>query len=269
MIGLVLGETQLGKLILKKIKFLKIEYIIIDISSKKIFKNDKNSHQLSIGQLGKAISLLKKNNCRKVIFAGRVNRPNFLKTKFDLKALYYLPKIIKGSKKGDSYIIKEIIKIFNKEKIIVLPQNFYNPELTLKKGIFTKQTPDLISKKDIILGKNIISDLKTNNVGQSIVISNQNIIAVEDQRGTDVMLERAKKVIYRTGKGRKQGILLKFPKINQDSRIDLPTIGIKTLKKCVSLKLKGIVLKSNNNIFIEKNKLIKFANKNKIFIVVK
>ena len=63
--------------------------------------------------------------------------------------------------------------------------------------------------------------------------------------------------------------LLKFPKINQDSRIDLPTIGIKTLKKCVSLKLKGIVLKSNNNIFIEKNKLIKFANKNKIFIVVK
>ena len=111
MIGLVLGETQLGKLILKKIKSLNLRYTIIDISKKKIFKKDKNSYQLSIGQLGKAISILKKNNCNKVIFAGRVSRPNFLKTKFDLKALFYLPKIIKGSKKGDAYIIKEFLLI--------------------------------------------------------------------------------------------------------------------------------------------------------------
>ena len=60
MIGLILGDTQLGKVIIKKLKLLKIKFVIIDISKKKIFKRNKNSHSLSIGQLGKAISILKK-----------------------------------------------------------------------------------------------------------------------------------------------------------------------------------------------------------------
>ena len=81
MIGLILGDTQLGKVIIEKLKLLKIKFIIIDISKKKIFKRNKNSHSLSIGQLGKAISILKKNRCKKIIFAGRVNKPNFTKVK--------------------------------------------------------------------------------------------------------------------------------------------------------------------------------------------
>jgi hypothetical protein len=269
MIGLVLGETQLGNLILKRLENLEIRYIIIDISKKKIFKKNKYSHQLSIGQLGKAISILKKNNCNKIIFAGRVNRPNFLKTKFDLKALYYLPKIIKGSKKGDAYIIREIIKIFKKEKIKVISQNTFNPELTLNRGVFTKSKPDKISKKDIILGKTIISDFKNNNVGQGIVLSNNRIIAVEDENGTDSMLLRASKILKKISKKKRQGILLKYPKSNQDLRIDLPTVGIKTLKLCAKIGLKGIALKSKFNIFINKKEMINYANSKKMFITVK
>ena len=135
MIGLILGDTQLGKVIIKKLKLLNIEFIIIDISKKKIFKRNKNSHSLSIGQLGKAISILKKNRCKKIIFAGRVNKPNFSKVKFDLKALYYLPKIIKESKKGDAPILKVIIKIFKKEGFKIIKSTFFNPELVLTKGI--------------------------------------------------------------------------------------------------------------------------------------
>ena len=66
-----------------------------------------------------------------------------------------------------------------------------------------------------------------------------------------------------------KGVLVKFPKKKQDLRIDLPTVGLKTLIQCKSLGLKGIVLKSRRNIFLEKSKCIKFANKNKMFITVK
>ena len=66
-----------------------------------------------------------------------------------------------------------------------------------------------------------------------------------------------------------QGILIKFPKKNQDLRVDLPTIGFDTLKDCKKYGIKGIVLKSKQNIFLDKNKSLKFANKNKIFIIVK
>ena len=66
-----------------------------------------------------------------------------------------------------------------------------------------------------------------------------------------------------------QGILIKFPKKNQDLRIDLPTVGFDTLKDCRKSKIKGIVLKSKQNIFLNKNESINFADKNKIFIIVK
>ena len=75
MIGLIFGETDFPKLILKKIRNKK-KYVIIDLTNKKIFKKDKNSHSVSIGQFGKIINILKDNKCKKVLFAGRVKKPN-------------------------------------------------------------------------------------------------------------------------------------------------------------------------------------------------
>ena len=99
MIGLIFGETDFPKYILKKIK-KKYKYFIIDLTKKNIFKKDKNSYPVSIGQFGKIISILKSKNCKKVLFAGKVNKPNFKSIKLDLKAIYYMPKIIKSSKLG-------------------------------------------------------------------------------------------------------------------------------------------------------------------------
>ena len=70
-------------------------------------------------------------------------------------------------------------------------------------------------------------------------------------------------------KFRNTGVLVKFPKKKQDLRIDLPTVGLITLNQCKSAGLKGIVLKSNQNVFLEKKKCISFANTNKMFITVK
>ena len=69
-------------------------------------------------------------------------------------------------------------------------------------------------------------------------------------------------------KKKSEGILIKLPKKKQDLRIDLPTIGLQTLKDCKKYGLKGIVLKSKKNIFLDKAKCISFANKNKIFIKI-
>ena len=64
------------------------------------------------------------------------------------------------------------------------------------------------------------------------------------------------------------GILIKLPKNKQDLRIDLPTVGLQTLKDIKKYGLKGLVLKSKKNIFLDKEEVILFANKNKIFIKV-
>ena len=135
MIGLIFGETNFPIEILKKIKKRKLKYLIIDLTNGK-FKKDKHSYNVSIGQFGRIIKILKDNKCKKVLFAGKVKKPNFSKIRLDFKGIYYIPRIIKSSKLGDAAILKEIIKILKQEKITTVSSLTFNPELTLKKGSY-------------------------------------------------------------------------------------------------------------------------------------
>ena len=264
MIGLIFGETTFPIEILKKIKKKKLKYLIIDLTKLKKFKKDKKSHSVSIGQFGKIINILKQNNCKKVLFAGKVSKPNFSKLKLDLKGIYYIPRIIKASKIGDVAILKEIIKVLSEQKIKTVSSLTYNPELTLKKGNYSKTKPSRDDNRDIQKAIKTLSDLGKYNFTQGAIVRLNKVIAIERKGGTEQMLIKCK-----TKKFKNKGVLVKFPKKKQDLRIDLPTVGLKTFKKCKSAGLKGIVLKNKQNIFLEKISCINFANKNKMFITVK
>ena len=264
MIGLIFGDTNFPIEILKEIKKKRLKYLIIDLSKSKKFKKDKKSYSVSIGQFGKFINILKENNCKKVLFAGKVAKPNFSKLKLDLKGIYYIPRIIKASKLGDAAVLKEIIKILSEQKIKTVNSLTYNHKLTLKKGNYSKTKPNSVDNKDIQKAIKTLSSLKKYNFSQGAVVRNNKVIAIENQGGTEQMLIKCK-----TKKYKNKGVLVKFPKKKQDLRIDLPTVGLKTFKQCKLAGLKGIVLKNKQNILLEKVLCINFANKNKMFITVK
>jgi len=263
MIGLFFGDTDFPKKILLRLKQKNQKYIIIDLSKKKLFRKNPQSRSFGIGQFGKIFKFLSGNKCKKVLFAGKINKPKFSSLKVDFKGFYYLPRIIKAAKLGDAAIIKAIIKILVKEKIRVIRSNTYNPELTLLKGCYTKLKPSTKDLVSVNKGIKSLSMINPNNHVQGLVVRDSIIVAKEKIHGTKKMLQ-----MIRNNKN-SQGILIKFPKKNQDLRIDLPTIGFDTLKDCKKSRIKGIVLKAKQNIFIDKKKSIKFANKNKIFIIVK
>ncbi len=264
MLGLIFGETNFPIKILKKVKKKKLKYLIIDLTKKRIFKKDNNSHTVSIGQFGKIIKILKENKCKKVLFAGKVKKPNFSKLSLDLKGIYYFPRIIQSSKLGDSAILREIIKILEKEKINTISSLTFNPELTLTRGTCSIIKPNGEDKIDIKKAIKTLGKLGKYNFSQGAVVRNNKVIAIEGKGGTDKMLIKC-----RNKKFKSKGSLIKFPKKKQDLRIDLPTIGLKTLTQCKLSGLKGIVLKSKQNVFLEGKKCISFANKNKMFITVK
>ena len=264
MIGLIFGETNFPIQILKRIKTRHLKYLIIDLTKKRKFKKDRNSFTVSIGQFGKIIKILKENKCQKVLFAGKVKKPNFSKLKLDFKGIYYISRIVKSSKLGDAAILKEIIKILKQEKIKTISSLTFNPELTLKKGNYTKTKPNIDDEADIKKATTALNQLGKYNFSQGVVARNRKVVAIEGNGGTEIMLKRCK-----SKKFKNKGVLVKFPKKKQDMRIDLPTAGLKTLTQCKSAGLKGIVLKSKQNIFLERKKCINFANKNKMFITVK
>ena len=263
MIGLFFGDTDFPKLILKNIKKKKKKYFIIDLSKNYIFKKDPNSYRISIGQFGKILKLIRYKKCKKVLFAGKINKPKFSQLKLDMTGIYYIPRIIKASKKGDAAILKELIKILYIEKIKVIKSIFFNPELSLSKGTYTKLKPDKYDLIDIKRGIKSLNNSNSYDHIQAAIVRKDKVIAKETSKGTKKMLQRLRK------SKAFNGMLIKFPKKEQDLRADLPTVGLETMKDCKKANIKGIVLKSNENIILDKNKCISFANKNKMFIAAK
>jgi DUF1009 family protein len=260
MIGLFLGDTDFSDAVLKKIKKLDKKYFIIDFSKNNKFKKDINSYRISIGKFGKILNLIKEKKSKKVLFAGKITKPKFSTLRLDLKGVYYMPSIIRAAKLGDAAIIKAIIKILDNENIKVISSIFFNPELTVKSGNYTKLKPNMSDNSSIKKGINYFNKLNNLDHIQAVIVKNNTILSIEDRHGTKKMLSKLKK--------RSEGILIKLPKKKQDLRMDLPTIGLQTLKDCKKYGLKGIVLKSEKNIFLDKVRCITFANKNKIFIKV-
>ena len=263
MIGLFLGEKKLPLEILKNLKKKKIKYFIIDLSKNNNFKKDKNSYAINIGKFGKILELIKSKKCNKVLFAGNIIKPRISKLKLDLKGFYYIPRIIKASKLGDAAILKELIKILSENKIKVIKLNKFNPELTLGKGCYTKSKPSITDKNTIKKGIQILNKSNSFNHVQALVINNHKIVSFEKRKGTKDMLKKIK------NNKLKNKLLLKMPKSKQDLRVDLPTIGLDTLKDCKKANIKGIVVKAGQNIFLDKQEGLKFANKNNIFVLAK
>jgi len=184
--------------------------------------------------------------------------------KLDLKGIYYIPRIIKASKLGDAAILREIIKILAQNKIKTENSLTFNPKLSLKKGNYSKIKPNKQDQLDIKEAIKTLNNLRQYNFSQGVVVRNKKVVSIEGKGGTKIMLEKS-----RSKKFRNHGVLVKFPKKKQDLRIDLPTIGLKTLKQSKTAGLKGIVVKNKQHVFLDKSKCINFANKNKMFITVK
>ena len=261
MIGLFLGENDLPLEILKKLKKKKINHFIIDLTKKNKFKKYKNCFFINIGKFGEILELIKSQKCKKVLFAGNIIKPKISKLKLDLKGLFYIPRVIQASKLGDAAILKVLIKILSENKIRVIKLNTFNPELTLKKGIFTKIKPNNHDRKEILKGIKTLKNINSYNHTQAVIIRDNKVISLEKRQGTKEMINSITKTI------KQKGILIKLPKPKQDLRVDLPTIGLETFKDCKKAGLKGIVIKSNENILLNRSQSINYANKNKLFLL--
>ena len=266
MLGLIVGETSLPKFVIKELLKKNVSFLILDLTKSNIYKKYKNSYSLKITELGKAISVFKKNNCKNIIFIGKVERPEISLLKFDRKALFYLPRLFSVFKKGDGNILKEVIKIFKENKINVLNSMKFTPELIFKDESINKLKTNDADNISISKGVSIIKALSKFDIGQSVIINNGYVLAIEGPEGTDETIKRSL-YLSKKYKLKNKSILIKFPKANQDLRVDLPTIGLDTIKNCIKANIKGIALKRSQNIILDKDKIINLAKKNNFFII--
>ena len=259
-IAIIAGSGKLPFKIASYLEKLNVSFIILAIkgySKINLYKNFK-TYSLRMGQGHKAIKLLKKNKIKNIIFLGGLDRPSLASLRPDLWTLFKVFKFI-FFKKTDDVILRNVVTIFENEGFKVIGLSDITNVFFLKKGIYGAKK---IPKNDkLIINKHLKQTLlwTTKDLGQSVITSKKNILLKEDRKGTNNLIMRSKDDKY----SKNSYIFIKIKKLNQDTRVDLPTFGFDTLKKLVKTNIKYIVLNANSTIIMDKKKTLKYLKKNK------
>ena len=212
---------------------------------------------------------LKDFKCDQVVFAGSMKRPKLNPLRFDKKFLSIASRLLPALKSGDDTTLKIIAEIFEKEGFKIISANQLLKNLFVSEGILTKLKPNDDDLIDIKRGLEILDHISAIDVGQACIVGQGLCLGIETIQGSDELIKFAslKKDAYLNNKAGGKGVFLKSQKINQDTRIDVPTIGINTIQNIANAGFSGIALKANNVQIIDKEVCIELANQLGIFIV--
>ena len=260
------GNGELPYNVVRELEKRKLDFFIITFKNNKVSANLKKYNPIEI-YFGKVVTELKKLKIKKfdsLIMIGGLKKPKLTEIKPDINSLKLIPmftkKIIEG---GDNNLLSFCIKQIEDIGFKIISIKDILPELFLGKGIFTKILPKKGMIKDIKKGQKILEQISKFDIGQSIIIQKGNVVGIEGVQGTDFLIKSSKNYLMNDT----NAILLKSTKQKQDLRVDLPTVGIKTMENCKKSNIYGLAFSANNTIFLDVKKIISYCNKNKLFLI--
>ena len=262
-IGILSGGGKLPLAIGKNLsskKYNVIFFCIENFCDKRAYKNEKHDF-ISINSLGKILKKLKNYNIDKIIMAGHVKRPSLKDINFDFNALQLI-KEFSLSSKGDDKLLSTISLFFEKKGYKTFNWKKECSNLFINDDYLTNLKPSKSALRNKLKGLDFFKSLGKSDVAQSLIIQNSIILGIEAAEGTDELIKRC----YNYKKKGDKGILLKLSKYNQNSNLDVPVIGLNTLKNIKKYEFEGLFLEKNKCIIIDKEKVINYCNDNKIFL---
>lgn len=215
---------------------------------------------LGLGEFSKLFELFKREGISKVVMAGQVSpRRLFSKEVNKDEGLRNLLESVKD-KKADTIFGAIALKL--KEcGLELLDSTTFIEEFIPPKGTLTKREPDIREWGDINFGLTLAKQIAALDIGQSVIVKDKAVVAVEALEGTDNIIRRAK-AISRGG-----FVLVKVSKPNQDKRFDIPVVGLRTVRNLAGAKAKCLAIEAGKTLFIDKQESIKLADKKSIAIV--
>ena len=221
------------------------------------------------GEVGKLFRALDKNGCGDLVIIGGVNRPDISKVRLDAAAIKALPFILSLGKGGDDHVLSRIVRYFEQKGYRVHGAGDVAPELLAGRGVLGAKAPSAQDRADIEMAFRVIEALGRLDIGQAAVVAGGHVLAVEAAEGTDAMLVRCAE-LRATGRNKRRapvGVLAKAPKPGQEERIDLPTIGLETVRKSAAAGLAGIAVAAGRVLLAERDATVAAANELGLFLV--
>jgi DUF1009 family protein len=215
-----------------------------------------------LGAVGAALDALKASGASDVVMIGPVGRPSLSSLGLDWRGVR-LAAGLGLSGQADNRVIEVIVRELESEGFRVLGADDVLASLLAPTGLLTSHRPDAIAEADIRRGIEVARELGRLDVGQAVVVQEGLVLGVEAIEGTDQLLERCAG-LRRPGPG---GVLVKARKVTQDRRVDLPTIGPRTVDRAVRAGLRGIAVEQRESLIAEREVTIEEAERAGLFIV--
>lgn len=264
-LGIIAGGGTIPQMLIERCIKDKRDFFVLAISgnANEEYLNEKVPHTwIRIGQAGTGFKRFAEEKVQDVVMIGTIKRPSFRELVPDLRTTAFFAKI--GAKAlGDDGILRALVNELENEGMTVRGIHEVMPELLIKEGVLGKVKPDKQAMLDIKRGIEVALELGRLDVGQSVVVQQGLVLGVEAIEGTDRLIQRCAEY-KRKGEG---GVLVKLRKPQQDMRIDLPTIGIRTVQNAKDSGLRGIVVHAGNGLIVDEPEVIKLANKLGLFIM--
>lgn len=224
---------------------------------------------IGIGQFGHLCRYARAEGCRDIVMIGSLVRPSLREVRFDFFTLRLLPRIIRAFQSGDDHLLSNIACLIEEQGFRVLGAHEVAPEILMPLGAMGHRQPTQSDWSDIQRGLALLRATGPFDIGQAAVISDNRVLALEAAEGTDQMLERLAE-LRRNGRIRARdgaGVLVKAPKPDQDRRVDLPSIGPRTVEGVKRAGLAGIAVVAGSTIVAETDRIVTAADSANVFVV--
>jgi DUF1009 family protein len=193
------------------------------------------------GQVGRLFRILREERCGEAILIGWVRRrPNYWRVWSDFGTVRILPKLLWHMRKGDDHLLSVLARLLAKRGVHVMGPLEIAPELAMPKGRLTPREPDAGTWLDIDAAAAAARNIGRLDVGQGAVAVGGAVVATEDAEGTDALLKRVRDMRRDGLLPPAGGVLVKCMKPQQDSRLDVPTLGPETARYAKEAGLDGV-----------------------------
>ncbi len=261
--GLIAGNGRFPSLVLESARLQNIKMVVAAIKEETFPEIESYGfpvHWLSIGQLGKLIRIFKSAGVRKAIMAGQVKHVQIFSSALpDLTMIRMLASL---KQRNTDSLIGGVARVLEEAGITLLDSTALLKPYLAPEGVITRRSLNSHEQADLEYGRPIARQIALMDIGQTVVVRDRAVVAIEAMEGTDAVIQRAGELV------RHQKLtVIKVSKPNQDMRFDVPVVGTPTVEKMVEAGATALVLDAHKTLIFDRETLVRLADRNDIAIV--
>ena len=245
----------------KKLGYKVVAIAVVADTDPELPENADVFYTINVGKVGKILQTLKQHDVKNVTMIGKVTKEVLYKNGVMIPDLTTIRVLASLPDRKDDTIMNAIVKLIEDKGMHVMDQTVLIQPLLPEPGVLTKRKPTEQEWEDMRFGFRMAKELGRLDIGQTVVVKNRAVMALEAIEGTDACILRGGFL----GKG---GVVVaKTAKPAQDNRFDMPSVGTTTLTSMIHAGATGIVIEAGRTLLVDRKRTLAMAEEKGITIV--